>query len=87
MGPLITAEPRADRNEPAEQEMQKQVDFRSARAHYLLKMWKTNAAARTKREKTAEADLGICRRSPPRTYRAYSARLLATPSVNGTLVS
>jgi hypothetical protein len=61
--------------------MQKQVDFQSARAHsrYLLKMWKTNAAARTKREKTAEADLAICRRSPPRTYRAYPARLLADP--------
>jgi hypothetical protein len=46
--------------------MQKQVDFQSARAHsrYLLKMWKTNAAARTKREKTAEADLAICADRP-----------------------
>ena len=39
--------------------MQKQADFQSARAHsrYLLKMWKTNTAARTEREKTTEADL------------------------------
>jgi hypothetical protein len=70
--------------------MQKQADFQSARAHsrYLLKMWKTNAAAGTEREKTTEADLANL---PP--IAAHPPTVLIprdfwpTPIVNGTLVS
>ena len=66
--------------------MQKQVDFRSARAHYLLKRWKTNAAARTEREKTAEADLANL---PPIAAHAPTVLMprdfWPTPIVNGIL--
>ena len=70
--------------------MQKQVDFQSAHAHsrYLLKMWKTNAAARTKREKTAEADLANL---PPIAAHAPTVLIprdfWPIPIVTGTLVS
>ena len=68
--------------------MQKQVDFQSAVPLVLLKMWKTNAAARTEREKTAEADLANL---PPIAAHAPTVLIprdfWPTPIVNGTLVS
>ena len=68
--------------------MQKQVDFQSARAHsrYLLKMWKTNAAARTEREKTAEADLANLLPIAAHTPTVLMPRdFWPTPIVNGIL--
>jgi hypothetical protein len=51
-------------------------------------MWKTNAAARTEREKTAEADLANL---PPIAAHAPTVLIprdfWPTPIVNGTLVS
>ena len=70
--------------------MQKQVNFQSARAHfrYLLKMWKTNAAARTKREKTAEADLANLPPIAPTHLPCLSRATFGRPRfANGTLVS
>jgi hypothetical protein len=81
---------RADRNEPAKQEMQKQVDLQPARAHcrYMLKMWKTTAA---EGRRTRKNGLDGFSESPadrrPRTYRADPARLLADPDRECYLVS
>ncbi len=68
--------------------MQKQVDFQSARAHsrYLLKMWKTTAAAGHRKRKTIKADLANLPPIAPHAPTVLIPRAFwPTPIVNAIL--